>query len=399
MAWRDQYRPATFRGVGFFVRDAATNGGRRTVQHEYPDRDTPYVEDMGRKARGYTIDAFVIGRDYMSARDELLDALEATGAGELVHPYLGALSVNIDTFSARESSDEGGMARFSITFLESGEDRHPNGRRDRLSLIDAQSQAFNESALAAFVDKFSVGGLPAFVSAAASGQLGDLAGVIDSLTGGLFGRGERAARFARDLLSLADEADDLVHRPSDLGERLVAVVDAVASEGRASPRRGTQVLQTLAGWGNNAAPVQRTTSTRARQADNQLALVDLVQQVATSRATTTAARTEWPTYDEAITTRDELADRLDVVMESTDSDNVYLEAQALRTELIEAVPSADQSLPRLSRYTPAATQPALVLAYQLHGDASRADELATRNHVRHPGFVPGGNSLEVLDRG
>ena len=48
------------------------------------------------------------------------------------------------------------------------------------------------------------------------------------------------------------------------------------------------------------------------------------------------------------------------------------------------------------RVTPEATQPALVLAYGLYEDAGREAEIVTRNKVRHPGFVPGGQALEVL---
>jgi prophage DNA circulation protein len=45
---------------------------------------------------------------------------------------------------------------------------------------------------------------------------------------------------------------------------------------------------------------------------------------------------------------------------------------------------------------PQATQPALVLAYSLYEDASRDADIIARNNVRHPGFVPGGRTLEVL---
>jgi prophage DNA circulation protein len=42
-----------------------------------------------------------------------------------------------------------------------------------------------------------------------------------------------------------------------------------------------------------------------------------------------------------------------------------------------------------------ATLPALVVAHRVYGDATRADEIVSRNRVRHPGFVPGGIALEV----
>ena len=41
--------------------------------------------------------------------------------------------------------------------------------------------------------------------------------------------------------------------------------------------------------------------------------------------------------------------------------------------------------------------PALVLAYDLYEDAARADEIATRNRINHPGFLPP-IPLQVLSR-
>jgi prophage DNA circulation protein len=43
--------------------------------------------------------------------------------------------------------------------------------------------------------------------------------------------------------------------------------------------------------------------------------------------------------------------------------------------------------------------PSLLVAYQIYGDAGRADEITKRNEPRHPGFLMGGNQLEVLADG
>ncbi|PSJ23575.1 hypothetical protein CVH10_01550 [Halomonas sp. ND22Bw] len=397
MTWRDQYRPASFRGVPFHARQAGHSGGRRNVQHEYPGRDLPWAEDLGRKARTYPVEGYVLGGDYMSARDALIEALEAEGPGELMHPYHGARQVVVDTFDVREGSRDGGMARFSITFLEAGERSHPAGRLDQVAAIDQQASALTDASAGDFAESFSVAGLPAFVAQAAEALVGNLAGTVQDVADGIVGTVEQAARFARDLRSLSDEASDLVQSPDDLAGRVIGVFEDLGQRGRANPAAGTSALQRLADWGQGVPAVPRTTGTRARQDANRQALADLVQRVATAQAATQAVRTDWPTHDEAVAARDALGDRLDTAMESAASDAVYLEAQALRADLVQAVPPPDQSLARLSRYTPRATQPALVLAYRLYGDAARADEIVSRNDVRHPGFVVGGDPLEILN--
>ena len=93
MAWQDRLRPASFRGVEFHVEIGAVASGRRIAQHEFPKRDEPYAEDMGRRIRRHPVTAYFIGFDYQLGRDDLIVALEEEGPGLLVHPTLGEFHV------------------------------------------------------------------------------------------------------------------------------------------------------------------------------------------------------------------------------------------------------------------------------------------------------------------
>ena len=129
MGWRERLQPASFRGVPFEVDAAEATGGRRLARHEYPLRNEPYTEDLGRKARSWTITAFLIGEEYDVGRNRLLRACEADGPGTLVHPYLGELRVLVESVLEKETKQEGRVARLSLTFVEAG----------RLGLAEGQS--------------------------------------------------------------------------------------------------------------------------------------------------------------------------------------------------------------------------------------------------------------------
>ena len=58
-------------------------------------RDTPYVEDLGRRARVMRVDAIILGDDYRVRRDALIEAIEQSGPGKLVHPFYGELTVSL----------------------------------------------------------------------------------------------------------------------------------------------------------------------------------------------------------------------------------------------------------------------------------------------------------------
>jgi prophage DNA circulation protein len=116
--------PAFFRMAPFHVDANSRTSGRRVVLHEFPKRDTPYAEDMGRSARRFPVTGYVIGPDYQIWRELLVLALEAEGPGLLVLPTLlqrDTILVQPREYTVRETRQAGGMAEFEMQFVEAGE--------------------------------------------------------------------------------------------------------------------------------------------------------------------------------------------------------------------------------------------------------------------------------------
>jgi prophage DNA circulation protein len=120
--WKLELLPASFRGVGFKIDANARGSGRRVVLHEFPHRDLPSTEDLGRRARAFPITGYVIGPYYKDDRDALIYALEAEGPGQLVLPTLGEYTVQAREYSVRENKRAGGIAEFEMNFVEVGDD-------------------------------------------------------------------------------------------------------------------------------------------------------------------------------------------------------------------------------------------------------------------------------------
>ena len=118
--WRAAYQPASFGGAGFHVEVDSQAGGRRNALHEFPHRDVPWAEDMGRKARHWPIAAYVIGPDYTAARDALIDVCEREGPFSLVHPLLGTVQANCDDYVATERRELGGYCIIELRCVEAG---------------------------------------------------------------------------------------------------------------------------------------------------------------------------------------------------------------------------------------------------------------------------------------
>lgn len=176
----EQLLPATFRGVPFEVTSGSLKGGRRTVVHEYPQRDNPYVEDLGRATRQVTIEAFVVGDDYIDRGTALLAEIEKPGSGTLIHPWLGEMTVTVTSVSELKFDTGLGAAYLTFVATEAGDLEFP------VMGIDTQTEALEaadeleQSAISKFIDSIDLSIVSEYIDAALSGALLDVLGVVGS---------------------------------------------------------------------------------------------------------------------------------------------------------------------------------------------------------------------------
>jgi len=446
-AWRNKMQPASFRGVSFSVVSTEGQVGRRNALHEYPQRDLPYAEDLGRKAREFTIEGFVIGENYMAGRDKLIDALEAFGSGELVHPYRGRLQVVVSSPArVSESTAEGGMARFSMTFSESGEPVNPASRTDTGAAVESAADKAQAEAEFSFADLFTVEGWQDFVPTEALTVINDSLTAVMRAANGIMG-GSLLPEFTQQLFGISSSASSLMRFPANLAGGLfgqIASLSAIAS----SPLGALSSLSSIFGSGNQsgsaslpgsssasnagspasavsvgaltavsvlrplfsygasikpvpnsvpptpAAPALIATPSRIQQAANQAAIITLIRQAAVIEAARASTKVTPASHGEAIALRDEIAGQLEALAE-TAPDAVYMALTQLRVAVIKDINARAADLSRTVHYPVPATQPVLVVAHHLYGDVAQADAIVARNKIRHPGFVPGGRTIEV----
>jgi hypothetical protein len=155
VSWRDDLVPASFRGACFHVESMSKQGGRRIVEHEFPKRELPYAEDLGRKAQEFTIRGYLIQfmfdsggrvsaggvdwrymRDYRIARDALLNELDAGLAGQLQLPTLSPMWVRCARYSLNEEERYGGYCVIDMTFNEYGLSPNPDVPQTQQTVID-----------------------------------------------------------------------------------------------------------------------------------------------------------------------------------------------------------------------------------------------------------------------
>ena len=128
--WRTQLltEQASFRGVIFHIESGSRSSGRRSVLHEYPKRNEPFAEDMGRATRRFQFSGYLVYRPnnpvyiYTEQRKRLYTALEEDDIGKLVHPIFapGGMNVMCERYSMIENRERGGFTQFEMQFAEAG---------------------------------------------------------------------------------------------------------------------------------------------------------------------------------------------------------------------------------------------------------------------------------------
>lgn len=157
MSWIEELQTASYKGISFETKALGETGGKKGSEHDFPQRDGGSVEDLGNKIRSFSIEAFVSGDNYKTARDDLRSALESSGQGELIHPTHGSLTVLPTSWSISENIiEEGGFARFSITFLEIKSENVPEISLQKQTIATDLIGAASEQIGAAFSNSYKI---------------------------------------------------------------------------------------------------------------------------------------------------------------------------------------------------------------------------------------------------
>ncbi len=402
--WRGGLRSASFRGAGFKVTGTVSEDGRRVASHVFPLRDTPFSEDLGRAQRTYAVTGLVIGEDYFSERDALVEACAGSAeVGTLSHPFLGELRVRCVSVQYTESLKEGRFAAFEMKFVEAGEPPSPTESIDTYrEVISTARRALKLAQSAYALYSAARGDLVGFAQTAA---LGYLQGLGRSLgLGWLSIPSFSLSALTADFTAIAASP---VTDPAEVAEVATAPYLSLAT---ATPLPAIQAEPGTAFASRvDAAPAAEPLalllaetlrappySPDATEAVVLAALHNLTQDAAVAAAAEAAVSADWPNAGAAIDARDQVLAavwaREDAAADGGD-DDLYAAWKAVASAVQTDLTKRAARLPRRGLYSLPGTLPALALSQRLYGTATRADELVGLAGVPHPGFMPAAGPL------
>jgi len=379
--WRDQLLPASFRGISFLIPQASVPIGMKGQLHEFPQRDEPYFEQLGKQSQVHRLVCWIIGDDCFERRDKFMEAIQTPGAGELVHPWLGRMQVKAGEGELTHDFKAGGMAAFEVTFYPDTPLKFPTTKINTQQQVASASDSLLDSALARYkaamakVDQARLG--LARLRNSLSGvytviqqQFSTIAGVFTNLTG-----------FVQSLMNAPDSLSSLFS--SYLSE---FSVDDYLSDSSGPTYRNTVATSTqhseAAASINTVSQTGGKDSAAASQAVANLVQDALLVQVGLivsempiasqpvspgatpsneQQAVQPITRPEVPVADDVIELRDKLNEAMFEASLKADPEH-YMALNTLRQAIVKHLTAVAESGVRLVEITPPETLPALVLA-------------------------------------
>lgn len=427
-------RKASFNGVSFEVVSSEFNFGRRNITHEYPQRDIPYTEDLGRLKRQFTVTGFIIGTDYIQRTKRLINAIEEpkkdsngiVSACKLIHPWLGTLNVYpIDTPRITWDAEKR-ISNFTLTFIEAGESKYPHSAGfDFGSKLRTWADNFAENVLDTF--NLSVEDLDQYTTIATDIANGTYFNILGCLSDSTFSKIFDLSDSISNLITTA--ASDLSHSSSFVSSLFDSlgvgnysnVIQNWRNAGHAvlnlihSDELSTTSSVTSTALGTSQGTAQGTvqgTAVDFRQTDINTQKSELAEAVKTSVRLTllaqlagivslvgtnldgesdgdidTAGNTK--SEDEILALRNEVLSVIEAEMiyQGTDDSNLYESLEELYSNVYHYFTNEVLADGKTITVTPKEPQPTLVLAYEQYGDTSRVDEIIRRNNIHFPLFM------------
>lgn len=395
--WVDNYLSASFRGVPFYVESANQAGGRRLVEHVFPERDDSDFEDLGRRNRKFPITAYLIGDDYYQQRDELIKALEEEGTGTLIHPYRGELDVKVQDYSSDEVESEGRIVRISINFVWISDKKLITKGPTSFENLYQKRQNFFEKAVDFLENVYDVATKPAgvlddaidvanqaldVVEAAkkVTGSIDEYQAKLDTLKGKL----QQATLL---IGAIGQDFVDLISFGTDVKDTSYDVASGDFATEQFSELRSVVQVQ------------DQTLSEYPSLVENGFAPYEIQKHVSRVSMCSQAGLIGTMTIDNSRQADDalkEINDQIDRIEEDeTISDDLYDAARDLRVAVKAVIADRKLTLDRLAITELAETEPAIVSSYRLYGNTDRDLEIADLNEVLHPGFIPGIVEIDI----
>lgn len=384
----------SFRGAVALYRKGSKSFGRKNTDHEYPNRDDRYVEDLGGLDDTFSVSAVITGDDWRQKRDAFEQALRQKGSGQLVHPLYGSVTVAVKNVTVNEDLSMFGEIGYELEFKKTlAQPIYPQGTVVASASILRDIQTINEATTDWIAENF-------FVSARFPRNFTDAVETIENLTNtfegtvsGLFSN-SGITELSRSILNLVDNAKSFIKDPFSLGESLVDIMEKFQTI-MDDPAELVNVNAEMFDVGDDIPLLIEKTQGRIERQSNRDILNISVQGLALANAIQQASLVEYFDVTQLDATTALIDDKFDDISEHPKLAPVVRETlQTARTKLRDYLKEQQAVAYRINEVT-VNQIPMTILSYQYYGDTDNVEKLLALNDTVYAPAVEGPTKLFV----
>jgi len=383
MAWEQTLYDASFRGVAFEYFGVDDSGDKSLATHQAPYANDAVIHDMGNNPKNISMTAIIDGADYEQALEALLDALEAKGAGELIHPIFGAITAICASHRVKHDSEIVDGCTVEMQFVQTKAER--SIQHFMPEPMPAANQTADSIILAAPSEELTIyqEQLTAIGSEAAGAQARSIPETIRS----------KLREVRTTLGTNLVRVDNLLSPPVWLGS-IVGDVDAIVKmlpldyDPMSNWRRLFNRIKAIGDvFGDSDVPPLKYTGQvlpAAMISRGVITILESEQKAPTLKpddltAINDEARQQIQDAIDAVRGDNSAQNEQDLPVVNTDITPIIRDLKKAAAQLQTLTDSVINSRPPLIKHTVAAPCTWRLLAHLLYGDYTRADELARLN--------------------
>lgn len=406
--WLKTLWSASFKGVPFFVEKDDETGGRRIVKHQFPMRDTPYLEDLGEDVREFEVTAYVASDSADGDAASVVAICATRGPGTLVLPTHGPILVRCLNFARDRSKDRHGYIALRLSFIREGASSALASVASLANFVFIQADSMALTAALSFAGAIQFSGVADYVQEAAIGGIQDNAAALEAIRTSTPVESAVSSAQRIEIQSIFDTAPSVTATPvlgagvyatpvgrstnspaADLAARVIASARAL---GDALPAGGavTAFEATFVGAQITVpAPAFQTPNTLA-EASNVNVSNQAMRLAALTAYSEAVARIRLNDRPAAITLRANVAEYFESELLVTSAADVDLAhaLMKLRDAVVDYLTRSIIDLAPVIQLEANMILPSLFWAWRLYADPMRSSELVARNKIPHPSFVP-----------
>lgn len=369
-----------------YIRGSLNYGFKKTT-HEYPNRDSGFIENLGRKILQGSVTFRVYNTQDNDFVDEFNRILNSSGSGTLVIPQLGSFKdMEVMNAPLTFSDNTLGYIEYTIDFAQTSPNQYPTSTESNTGFLDRVKDRLLGENVEAFNNAWNTIKNKRTQTQRAFEKVRDTSRELNNLAKKIEGAGSLLSDFSNTLSTLTNDTARLLSSPKELATQLNLGFNAL-EDSISDTRVLFDIVASYFGFSAGDSNAIGTGGIINEVRENQNAINNLIKTNALAIAYVLSTVIEYETVQELNIFRQKLKNAYDELPDNLDA-TVFASLEEIQVNANRILDRQVLTLATLKTIE-VNKQPLGVLVYSLYGDLNSYDDIYNLNDFKDAKRISG----------